>query len=94
VNDIGTEAVAARLMVSTIAGILLATTLNNGGGAGDNAKTYAETGAYGGKESEAHKAEVVGDTVREPFKDTAGLWIHVVIKLLSTITLVLAPFFL
>jgi len=91
---IGAEAVAGLLMVGTIAGILLATTLNNSGGAWDNAKKYIETGAYGGKGSEAHIAAVVGDTVGDPFKDTAGPSLHVVIKLLSTITLVLAPFFL
>jgi K(+)-stimulated pyrophosphate-energized sodium pump len=92
--DIGAEAMAALLMVGTIAGILLATVLNNGGGAWDNAKKYVETGAYGGKGSDTHKAAVVGDTVGDPFKDTAGPSLHVVIKLLSTITLVLAPFFL
>jgi K(+)-stimulated pyrophosphate-energized sodium pump len=91
---IGAEAVAAMLMVGTIAGILLATVLNNGGGAWDNAKKFIETGAYGGKGSDTHKAAVVGDTVGDPFKDTAGPSLHVVIKLLSTITLVLAPFFL
>jgi K(+)-stimulated pyrophosphate-energized sodium pump len=91
---IGAEAVAAFLMVGTIAGILLATFLNNSGGAWDNAKKYIETGVFGGKKSEAHKAAVVGDTVGDPFKDTAGPSLHVVIKLLSTITLVLAPLFL
>jgi K(+)-stimulated pyrophosphate-energized sodium pump len=91
---IGAEAVASLLMVGTIAGILVATVLNNGGGAWDNAKKYVETGVYGGKGSEAHKAAVVGDTVGDPFKDTAGPSLHVVIKLLSTITLVLAPLFL
>ena len=91
---IGAEAVAAMLMVGTIAGILLATVFNNGGGAWDNAKKYIETGAHGGKGSETHKAAVVGDTVGDPFKDTAGPSLHVVIKLLSTITLVLAPLFL
>jgi K(+)-stimulated pyrophosphate-energized sodium pump len=91
---VGAEAVAAMLMVGTIAGILLATVLNNGGGAWDNAKKFIETGAYGGKGSDTHKAAVVGDTVGDPFKDTAGPSLHVVIKLLSTITLVLAPFFL
>ena len=90
----GAESVAALLMVGTIAGILLATVLNNGGGAWDNAKKYVETGAHGGKGSETHKAAVVGDTVGDPFKDTAGPSLHVVIKLLSTITLVLAPLFL
>jgi K(+)-stimulated pyrophosphate-energized sodium pump len=88
------EAVAAFLMVGTIAGILLALVLNNGGGAWDNAKKFIETGQYGGKRSEAHKAAVVGDTVGDPFKDTAGPSLHVLIKLLSTITLVLAPLFI
>jgi K(+)-stimulated pyrophosphate-energized sodium pump len=91
---VGAEAVAAFLMVGTIAGILMAGFLNNGGGAWDNAKKYIETGAYGGKRSDAHKAAVVGDTVGDPFKDTAGPSLHVLIKLLSTITLVLAPLFI
>jgi K(+)-stimulated pyrophosphate-energized sodium pump len=91
---IGAEAVAAFLMVGTIAGILMATVLNNSGGAWDNAKKYIETDKMGGKGSETHKAAVVGDTVGDPFKDTAGPSLHVVIKLLSTITLVLAPLFL
>jgi K(+)-stimulated pyrophosphate-energized sodium pump len=91
---VGAEAVAAMLMVGTIAGILLATFLNNGGGAWDNAKKYIETGMYGGKRSEAHKAAVVGDTVGDPFKDTAGPSLHVLIKLLATVTLVLAPLFI
>jgi K(+)-stimulated pyrophosphate-energized sodium pump len=90
---VGAEAVAALLMVGTIAGILMATFLNNSGGAWDNAKKFIETGAYGGKGSETHKAAVVGDTVGDPFKDTAGPSLHVLIKLLSTITLVLAPLF-
>jgi K(+)-stimulated pyrophosphate-energized sodium pump len=90
----GAEAVAALLMVGTMAGILLATALNNGGGAWDNAKKFIETGQYGGKGSEAHKAAVVGDTVGDPFKDTAGPSLHVLIKLLSTITLVMAPLFI
>jgi K(+)-stimulated pyrophosphate-energized sodium pump len=90
---VGAEAVAAFLMVGTIAGILMATFLNNSGGAWDNAKKYIESGAYGGKGSETHKAAVVGDTVGDPFKDTAGPSLHVLIKLLATITLVLAPLF-
>ncbi|HEY3186485.1 MAG TPA: sodium/proton-translocating pyrophosphatase, partial [Solirubrobacteraceae bacterium] len=92
--DAGAEAVAALLMVGTMTGILLATLLNNGGGAWDNAKKFIETGQYGGKGSDAHKAAVVGDTVGDPFKDTAGPSIHVLIKLLSTITLVMAPLFI
>src|SRR5881296_695288 len=90
----GAEAVAALLMVGTMAGILMATLLNNGGGAWDNAKKYIETGQYGGKGSDAHKAAVVGDTVGDPFKDTAGPSLNVLIKLLSTITLVMAPLFI
>ncbi len=99
-NQSGAEAVAALLMIGTIAGILMATVLNNGGGAWDNAKKYIESGEFTvdgkvvGKKSEAHKAAVVGDTVGDPFKDTAGPSLHVLIKLLSTITLVLAPLFI
>ena len=101
---ISAEAVAALLMVGTIAGILVALFFNNGGGAWDNAKKYIEAGAFGGKYLKAadgsvtknptHGAAVVGDTVGDPFKDTAGPSLHVLIKLLSTITLVLAPLFL
>jgi K(+)-stimulated pyrophosphate-energized sodium pump len=91
---IAAESVAALLMVGTIGGILMATFLNNGGGAWDNAKKFIEAGNYGGKKSDTHKAAVVGDTVGDPFKDTAGPSLHVLIKLLSTITLVLAPLFI
>ncbi|MDO8584652.1 MAG: sodium-translocating pyrophosphatase [bacterium] len=87
------EAEAGFLMVATIAGILLATTLNNAGGAWDNAKKWIEEGNYGGKGSDAHKAAVTGDTVGDPFKDTAGPSLHVLIKLLATLSLVLAPLF-
>jgi K(+)-stimulated pyrophosphate-energized sodium pump len=101
---IAAEAVAGLLMVGTIVGILTALFLNNGGGAWDNAKKYIESGAHGGKyitlkdgsraKNPTHSAAVVGDTVGDPFKDTAGPSLHVLIKLLSTITLVLAPLFL
>ena len=94
VNLGGATAVAGLLMVGTISGVLLAMLMNNGGGAWDNAKKWIETGKYGGKKSDAHKAAVVGDTVGDPFKDTAGPSLHVLIKLLATITLVLAPLFL
>ena len=90
----GPEVVGGFLMVGTIMGIILALFLNNAGGAWDNAKKYIETGAYGGKGSDPHKASVVGDTVGDPFKDTAGPSLHVLVKLLSTITLVLAPLFI
>jgi K(+)-stimulated pyrophosphate-energized sodium pump len=88
------EAMAAFLMVATIVGVLMALVLNNGGGAWDNAKKFIETGQYGGKKSDAHKAAVVGDTVGDPFKDTAGPSLHVLIKLLATTTLVLAPLYI
>lgn len=90
----GSEAIAGFLMIGTIVGILMAAFLNNGGGAWDNAKKYIEMGNLGGKKSEAHKAAVVGDTVGDPFKDTAGPSLHVLVKLLSTLTLVLAPLFI
>jgi K(+)-stimulated pyrophosphate-energized sodium pump len=98
---LGFEAVAGMLMVGTIAGVLLATVLNNGGGAWDNAKKYIESGHLTddqgnvlGKGTEAHAAAVVGDTVGDPFKDTAGPSLHVLVKLLATISLVLAPLFI
>jgi K(+)-stimulated pyrophosphate-energized sodium pump len=98
---LGAEAVAGLLMVGTIAGVMLATVLNNGGGAWDNAKKYIESGQLKddqgnvlGKGSDAHAAAVVGDTVGDPFKDTAGPSLHVLVKLLATITLVLAPLFI
>ena len=81
-------------MFATASGILRAVFLNTAGGAWDNAKKYVETGFGGGKGSETHKAAVTGDTVGDPFKDTAGPSIHVLIKMLATITLVAAPMFL
>jgi K(+)-stimulated pyrophosphate-energized sodium pump len=98
---LGHEAIAGLLMVGTISGVLLATVLNNGGGAWDNAKKYIESGQLTddegnviGKKTPAHAAAVVGDTVGDPFKDTAGPSLHVLVKLLATITLVLAPLFI
>jgi K(+)-stimulated pyrophosphate-energized sodium pump len=101
---IAAESVASMLMVATIAGILMALYLNNAGGAWDNAKKYVESGAHGGKyitdkdgnkiKNPTHGAAVVGDTVGDPFKDTAGPSLHVLIKLLATVTLVMAPLFL
>ncbi|NLI73411.1 MAG: sodium-translocating pyrophosphatase [Euryarchaeota archaeon] len=87
------QSVGAFLMVATIAGVLLAVVLNNAGGAWDNAKKYVEMGHHGGKGSPAHAAAIVGDTVGDPFKDTAGPSLHVLVKLLATITLVFAALF-
>ena len=89
-HGIAPYAVGGLIMVATIVGILMANFLNNGGGAWDNAKKYIEEGNHGGKKSPAHAAAVVGDTVGDPFKDTAGPSIHVLVKLLSTICLVTA----
>ncbi|KAL5723871.1 inorganic diphosphatase [Ranunculus cassubicifolius] len=91
---LGAKVVASMLMFATVTGILMALFLNTAGGAWDNAKKYIETGALGGKGSEAHKAAITGDTVGDPFKDTAGPSLHVLIKMLATITLVMAPIFL
>jgi K(+)-stimulated pyrophosphate-energized sodium pump len=95
------EGAAGMLMIGTIAGILVANVLNNGGGAWDNAKKMIEaghltdaSGAVLGKGTEAHAASVVGDTVGDPWKDTAGPSIHVLIKLMATITLVMASLFI
>jgi K(+)-stimulated pyrophosphate-energized sodium pump len=96
----GWLAVAGLLIIGTIGGIMMATVLNNGGGAWDNAKKFIEAGelkdengVVQGKGSATHAAAVVGDTVGDPFKDTAGPSLHVLVKLLATITLVLAPLF-
>ncbi len=100
-KDAGWQAVTGVLIIGTIGGIIVATFLNNSGGAWDNAKKYIESGEMndeGGvvvlKGSATHAAAVVGDTVGDPFKDTAGPALHVLVKLLSTITLVLAPLFI
>src|SRR5262249_1447075 len=99
-NSSGWLAVSGLLIVGTIVGILCATVLNNSGGAWDNAKKFIESGQmkdeHGnvlGKGSSTHAAAVVGDTVGDPFKDTAGPSLHVLVKLLATITLVMAPLF-
>lgn len=91
---LGAEVLAAYLMFSTVTGILMALFLDTTGGAWDNAKKYIELGNFGGKNSEAHKASITGDTVGDPFKDTAGPSLHVVIKLLSTTILVAGPLFI
>jgi K(+)-stimulated pyrophosphate-energized sodium pump len=88
------QAVGALLMVGTITGIMVANMFNNGGGAWDNGKKYIEAGNLGGKKSPAHAAAVVGDTVGDPLKDTAGPSIHVLVKLLATVTLVFVGLFI
>jgi K(+)-stimulated pyrophosphate-energized sodium pump len=81
-------------MVGTVAGVLVALFMNNAGAALDNAKKYIEAGNLGGKGSAAHAAAVIGDTLGDPLKDTAGPSLHVVVKLLNTITLTMAPLFI
>ena len=88
------QAVGALLMIGTITGIMVANMFNNGGGAWDNGKKYIESGEHGGKGTMAHAAAVVGDTVGDPLKDTAGPSIHVLVKLLSTVTLVFVGMFI
>ncbi len=76
-----------------VTGVLLAIFMANSGGAWDNAKKYIEEGHHGGKGSDAHKAAVVGDTVGDPFKDTSGPSINILIKLMTVVSLVFAPIF-
>jgi K(+)-stimulated pyrophosphate-energized sodium pump len=85
------EALAGLLAGVTSSGVMMAIFMSNAGGAWDNAKKHIEAGAYGGKGSDAHKAAVVGDTVGDPFKDTAGPSLNILIKLISVVALVLAP---
>jgi K(+)-stimulated pyrophosphate-energized sodium pump len=89
----GTNALGGMLAGALASGVLLAIMMANAGGAWDNAKKYIEEGHYGGKGSEAHKAAVVGDTVGDPFKDTSGPSINILIKLMTIVALVFAPVF-
>jgi K(+)-stimulated pyrophosphate-energized sodium pump len=91
---LGPEAVGALVIGATLSAVPLALFMNTGGGAWDNAKKFIESGHYGGKGSPAHAAAVVGDTVGDPLKDTAGPSLHVLIKLLSTLSIVFIPLFL
>jgi len=88
---LGKYALAAFLLGATAGGFMLAITLANAGGSWDNAKKWIETGGFGGKGSDAHKAAVVGDTVGDPMKDTSGPSLNIMIKLMSVIALVFAP---
>ncbi|MBR6313128.1 MAG: sodium-translocating pyrophosphatase [Clostridia bacterium] len=91
---LGTNALGGLLAGSLVTGVLLAIFMSNAGGAWDNAKKYIESGHHGGKGSESHKAAVVGDTVGDPFKDTSGPSINILIKLMTIVSLVFAPIFL
>jgi K(+)-stimulated pyrophosphate-energized sodium pump len=91
---LGPEAVGALVIGATLTAVPLALLMNTGGGAWDNAKKYIEAGHLGGKNSPAHAAAVVGDTVGDPMKDTAGPSLHVLIKLLSTMSIVCIPLFI
>lgn len=88
---LGAEALGGMLAGATVCGVLLALMMANSGGAWDNAKKYIEHGNLGGKGSDAHKAAVVGDTVGDPFKDTSGPAMNILIKLMSIVSLVIAP---
>ena len=90
---LGPEALGGLLAGALVSGVLMAIMMANAGGAWDNAKKYIEGGAYGGKGTEAHAAAVVGDTVGDPFKDTSGPSINILIKLMTIVSLVFAPIF-
>ena len=90
----GVRALGGLLAGATVTGVMMALFMANAGGAWDNAKKYIETGALGGKGSPEHKAAVVGDTVGDPFKDTSGPAMNILIKLMSVVSLVLAPWFI
>ena len=90
----GVPGVLGLLIGGLSSGFVLAIFMANAGGAWDNAKKYIEGGAHGGKGSEPHKAAVVGDTVGDPFKDTSGPSINILIKLMTVVSLVFAPLFL
>src|SRR5690606_41424700 len=91
---LGKEALGGLLAGALVVGVLQAIYMANAGGAWDNAKKFIETGQYGGKGYDAHKAAVVGEPVGDPFKDTAGPSLNILIKLMSIVALVFAPLFM
>ena len=94
IGFIDVEALGGFLAGALVTGFLLAIYMANAGGAWDNAKKFIEAGAYGGKGSDAHKAAVIGDTVGDPFKDTAGPAMNIVIKVMTIVSLIFASAFI
>jgi K(+)-stimulated pyrophosphate-energized sodium pump len=94
VGFIDVEALGGLLAGALVTGFLLAIFMANAGGAWDNAKKFIESGAYGGKGSDSHKAAVIGDTVGDPFKDTSGPAMNIVIKVMTIVSLIFASAFI
>ena len=90
---LGSTALGGLIAGALVSGVMLAISMANSGGAWDNAKKYVEAGNFGGKGSETHKAAVVGDTVGDPFKDTSGPSINILIKLMTVVSLIFAGVF-
>ena len=90
----GVQAIGGYLTGNIISGLLLALLMSNAGGLWDNAKKYIESGHFGGKGSDAHKAAVIGDTVGDPFKDTSGPSMNILINLMTIVSLTFAPLFI